>query len=108
MCQGTAKFKADTVSLSRFGYMVKITNNGSDCICSITNTSLANLATVVVSGAPDNMQVIIDSSVTFNGTHVLQPGRQVIVVGNFMGKQVTIMNLSLPSVPVTVMFYCPS
>jgi hypothetical protein len=104
--QGIAKFKADTVSLSRFEYTKKITNNGSDCTCSITNSSLANLATLVVTGAPDSMKV--NSMVLFNGIHTLPPGQQMIVAGNFMGKQVTVMNLSLLNVHITVMLFCPS
>jgi hypothetical protein len=105
-CQGTTKHKADTLSLTPFEYAKKNTNNGSDCICSITNPNTANIATVVVTGAPDSMK--LNSTIVFNGTHVLTPGQQIIAVGNFMGKQLIVMNLSVMKVAITVMLFCPN
>ncbi|NML68700.1 hypothetical protein HHL23_02650 [Chryseobacterium sp. RP-3-3] len=105
MGQGVIRSKADTVSLSRFEFAQKMTNNGSDCICSITNTSQANIAMTVLTGAPDAIQ--LDSTAIFNGTHSLKPGQQVIAVGNFAGKQITVLNLSLMDVVILVMLFCP-
>lgn len=105
ICQGMTKFKADTISLFRFEYIEKLTNNGSDCICSITNASLANLATVVVTGAPDDLK--IDSAVFFNGVHTLSTGRQLVIADDFMGKRLTVMNLSATNNRIVVMIYCP-
>ncbi|MCT2409157.1 hypothetical protein NZD88_16540 [Chryseobacterium antibioticum] len=105
MGQGVIRSKADTVSLSRFEYAQKMTNNGSDCICSITNTSQANIAMTVLTGAPDAIQ--LDSAEIFNGIHSLKPGQQVIAVGNFAGKQITVLNLSLMDVVILVMLFCP-
>lgn len=105
MGQGMTKSKADTVSLSRFEYAQKLTNNGSDCICSITNTSQANIAMTVLTGAPDTIQM--DNAETFNGIHSLKPGQQVIAVGNFEGKEITVLNLSLMNVVILVMLFCP-
>lgn len=105
MGQGLARFKADTVSLSRFEYAQKLTNNGSDCICSITNISQANIAMTVLTGAPDTIQM--DNGETFNGIHSLKPSQQVIAVGNFEGKEITVLNLSLMNVVILVMLFCP-
>ncbi|PIF46505.1 hypothetical protein CLU96_3543 [Chryseobacterium sp. 52] len=105
MGQGLVRSKADTVSLSRFEYAQKMTNNGSDCICSITNTSQANIAMTVFIGAPDAIR--LDSTATFNGIHALRPGQQVIAVGNFEGKKITVLNLSLMDVVILVMLFCP-
>ncbi|MBL1220375.1 hypothetical protein JET18_05965 [Chryseobacterium sp. L7] len=105
MGQGLARSKADTVSLSRFEYAQKLTNNGSDCICSITNTSQANIAMTVLTGAPDTIQM--DNAETFNGIHSLRPGQQLITVGNFEGKKITVLNLSLMDVVILVMLFCP-
>lgn len=105
--QGMVKSKADTVWLSRYEFAQKQTNNGSDCICSITNNSQANIATVVLTGAPDTSTIQLDSTVTFNGTHYLKPGQQAIAVGNFAGKTITVLNLSLLDVVIVVMLFCP-
>ncbi|HCA09403.1 MAG TPA: hypothetical protein DEO71_19670 [Chryseobacterium sp.] len=105
MGQGLARSKADTVSLSRFEYAQKLTDNGSDCICSITNTSQANIAMTVLTGAPDTIQM--DNAETFNGIHSLRPGQQLITVGNFEGKKITVLNLSLMDVVILVMLFCP-
>ncbi|ROI06701.1 hypothetical protein EGI16_02000 [Chryseobacterium sp. G0240] len=105
MAQGMVKSKADTVSLSRFEFAQKETHNGSDCICSITNTSRANIATTVLTGAPDAIR--LDSTAAFNGTHSLKPGQQVIAVGNFEGNKITVLNLSLMGVVILVMLFCP-
>lgn len=107
MGQGLATSKADTLSLSRFQFVQKVTNNGSDCICSITNTSQANIATIVLTGAPDTNSILIDSTTTFNGTHLLKPGQQAIAAGNFAGKRITVLNLSLMDVVILVMLFCP-
>jgi hypothetical protein len=107
MGQGVARSKADTVSLSRFEFAQKVTNNGSDCICSITNTSQANIAMIVLTGAPDTNTILLDSTTTFNGTHTLKPAQQVIAVGNFEGKEITVLNLSLLGVVIVVMLFCP-
>ncbi|MFN1215734.1 hypothetical protein ACKW6Q_01995 [Chryseobacterium kwangjuense] len=107
MGQGLAKSKADTVSLSRYQYTQKVTNNGSDCICSITNTSQANLAMIVLTGAPDTDTIRLDNTETFNGIHSLKPGQQVVAVGNFAGRKITALNLSLMNVIIIVMLFCP-
>lgn len=106
MGQSMPKSKADTVSLSRFEFAQKLTNNGSDCICSITNTSQANIAMTVLTGAPDAIQ--LNNTIAFNGIHSLSPGQQVIAVGNFAGKKITVLNLSLMNVVVLVMLFCPN
>ncbi|KMQ64621.1 hypothetical protein ACM46_10245 [Chryseobacterium angstadtii] len=107
MGQGVVKSKADTVSLSRFEFAEKITNNGSDCICSITNPSQANIATIVLTGAPDTNTICLDDNTTFNGKHILKPGQQVIAIGNFTGNKITVLNLSLLDVVIIVMLFCP-
>lgn len=107
MAQGMARFKADTLSLSRFEFVQKKTNNGSDCICSITNTNQANIATVVLTGAPDTNTILLDNIATFNGIHSLEPGQQAIAVGNFAGRKITVLNLSLMDVVIVVMLLCP-
>lgn len=107
MAQGMVRSKADTVWLSRFEFAQKQTNNGSDCICSITNNSQANTATIVLTGAPDTSTIQLDSPETFNGTHYLKPGQQAIAVGNFAGKTITVLNLSLLNVVIVVMLFCP-
>nr|WP_314497524.1 hypothetical protein [uncultured Chryseobacterium sp.] len=105
MGQGLIRSKADTVSLSRFEFTQKLTNNGSDCICSITNTSQVNIVMTVLTGAPDAIQ--LDNTEIFNGIHSLKPGQQVIAVGNFAGRQITVLNLSLMNVMILVMLFCP-
>ncbi len=107
MAQGMVKSKADTVRLSRFEFAQKQTNNGSDCICSITNNSQANIATIVLTGAPGSSTIALDSTATFNGTHYLKPGQQAIAVGNFAGTTITVLNLSLLNVVIVVMLFCP-
>ncbi|WP_346985783.1 hypothetical protein [Chryseobacterium sp. POE27] len=107
MAQGMVRSKADTVWLSRFEFAEKQTNNGSDCICSVTNNSQANIATIVLTGAPDTSTIQLDSPVTFNGIHYLKPGQQAIAVGNFAGKTITVLNLSLLNVVIVVMLFCP-
>lgn len=107
MAQGMVKSKADTVRLTRFEFAQKQTNNGSDCICSITNNSQANTATIVLTGAPDTSTITLDSTTTFNGTHYLKPGQQAIAVGNFAGTVITVLNLSLLNVVIVVMLFCP-
>jgi hypothetical protein len=107
MAQGMVKSKADTVRLTRFEFAQKQTNNGSDCICSITNNSQANIATIVLTGAPDSITIALDSTATFNGTHYLKPGQQAIAVGNFAGTTITVLNLSLLNVVIVVMLFCP-
>ncbi|MCJ8152762.1 hypothetical protein MKJ01_03155 [Chryseobacterium sp. SSA4.19] len=107
MAQGMIRSKADTVWLHRFEFAQKQTNNGSDCICSVTNTSQANIATIVLTGAPDASTLQLDDAVPFNGTHYLKPGQQAIAVGNFAGKTITVLNLSLLNVLIVVMLFCP-
>ncbi|NIF06606.1 hypothetical protein F3J23_14245 [Chryseobacterium sp. Tr-659] len=107
MAQGVVKSKADTLLLSRFEFAQKDTNNGSDCICSITNTSQANIAMITLTGAPDNDTIRLDNTEVFNGTHFLKPGQQVVAVGNFAGARITVLNLSLLNVLITVMLFCP-
>ncbi len=107
MGQGLARSKADTLSLSRFEFTQKITNNGSDCICSITNTSQANIAMITLTGAPDTNTVLLNNMAAFNGIHFLPPGQQVIAVGNFAGRKITVLNLSLMEVVIIVMLLCP-
>lgn len=107
MAQGMIRSKADTVWLSRFEFAQKQTNNGSDCICSITNNSQANIATIVLTGASDTNTIQLDSPETFNGIHYLKPGQQAIAVGNFAGKTITVLNLSLLTVVIVVMLFCP-
>jgi len=107
MAQGMVRFKADTLSLSRFEFVQKKTNNGSDCICSITNTNQANIATVVLTGASDTNTILLDNIATFNGIHSLEPGQQAIAVGNFSGRKITVLNLSLMDVVIVVMLLCP-
>lgn len=108
MAQGMVRFKADTLSLSRFEFIKERTNNGSDCICSITNTNQANIATVVLTGAPDKNSIVLNDTATFNGIHSLEPGQQLIAVGNFAGRKITVLNLSLMDVVILVMLLCPS
>jgi len=97
--------KLDTVSLSRFAYFQHTTNNGSACICYLLNPSNVNNATAVNVGAPDSLR--FDNNSLFNGIHLLAPGQQIIVFGNFAGRQITITNLSSKNTNITVMLYCP-
>lgn len=97
--------KQDTISLSLFEYAEFNTNNGSACVYYISNPSNADIATVVNIGGPDSLK--LNDTTYFNGIHELAPGRQLIAVGNFMGKKISTINLSSKATTVTLMFYCP-
>ena len=103
--QNPIKHKLDTVSLSRFAYFQHTTNNGSACICYLLNPSNANNATAVNIGAPDSLR--FNDNSLFNGIHLLAPRQQIIAVGNFTGRQITITNLSSKNINITVMLFCP-
>jgi hypothetical protein len=103
--QGLPRYKADTITLYRYQYTKKVTNNGSDCICSVLNPGKANLAIAAITGSPDSIR--FSNAIPFNGVHILQPGQQLNAIGNFMGKQLVIMNISPMSAPLTVMIFCP-
>jgi|GEM_PF-494116 len=84
------------------------TNNGSTCICNITNSSMSNTLTVIVSGAPNTMMTT--TGVAFNGRHSLPPNTptaSVTAFGDFQGRQVSIVNISTPSADAKVMAQCP-
>ncbi len=81
------------------------TNNGSLCICSISNISKSQIATVVNIGDTQNVK-FTDSS-AFNGVHMLATQKQIIAVADFKGSQLIVSNLSPYKIVVIVTFICP-
>jgi hypothetical protein len=81
------------------------TNNGTACTCYIGNPGNANIVSAVSVGAPDSLK--FDDNTFFNGIHRIEPGRQLIAVGNFMGKQLSIVNFSPMHMRIIVAIYCP-
>ncbi len=104
-CQSPAKRKVDTLSLYPFQSVQLKTNNGTACTCYIGNPSNANIVSTVSVGAPDSLK--FDDNTFFNGIHRIEPGRQLIAVGNFMGKQLSIVNFSPMHMRIIVAIYCP-
>lgn len=85
-----------------------ITNNGSTCTITITNPSVADSLTIVISGAPTEITATDGSS--FDGQHVIPPNSPTTTVtafGDFKGQQVSIVNVSSPSAPCYIDAFCP-
>jgi hypothetical protein len=104
--QQQTKLLHDTITLFPFEYIQLVTNNGSSCVYYVGNTSNAEIATIVNVGAPDSLK--FNDNSLFNGIHHLVPGQQLIAVGDFMGRQLSTINLSSKVIPVTLMLYCPN
>ena len=84
------------------------TNNGSTCICNITNPGAANNLLLIIAGAPDTL--LTTTGEPFNGEHTLGPNsptNALIAYGDFLGRQVTIFNASTPSATARVATQCP-
>lgn len=99
------KHKGDTIVLSRFNYAVLKTNNGSQCICYISNSSRSQNATVVNTGATTT--VTFNDGTAFNGIHTLTIQQQIIAIADFAGSNLIISNLSPYEIQVIVMILCP-
>ncbi|PJJ07660.1 hypothetical protein CLU83_0850 [Flavobacterium sp. 1] len=99
------KHKGDTIMLSRFSYAVLKTNNGSQCICYISNSSRSQNATVVNTGATTT--VTFNDGTAFNGIHTLTIQQQIIAIADFAGSNLIISNLSPYEIQVIVMILCP-
>lgn len=101
------KYEADTVWLLPYEYAVLHTNLGSDCICSIQNKSNANSALVANTGAADSLK--FDNDSLFNGVHTIPIREQLIIIADFEGHDLNILNLSMePTANVIVVLLCPS
>ncbi|GEM_PF-4147574 len=73
------------------------TANGSNSIASITNPGSRNTVSFVVSGAPDT--ILTTTGAPLNGLHAIPPNNptfNVTAVGDFLGTNVTIVNISNP------------
>lgn len=69
--------------------------NGSISTCTIQNPSRANTLTFSVSGAPSTINTVEGDP--FNGVHSIPPNNptmNVTAIGDFLGTQVTIFNIS--------------
>lgn len=103
--QSPIKQQQKTITLLPFEYTWLPTNNGTSCVYYMRNASLSDIAVVVNTGAPDSIKY--DNGSLVNGIHTLVPGQQIIVVGDFNGKQLSTINLSTQNVAITTMLFCP-
>nr|WP_315424447.1 hypothetical protein [uncultured Pedobacter sp.] len=103
--QSPTKQQQKTITLLPFQYTQLKTHNGPSCVYYMRNASLFNIAVAVNTGAPDSIKY--DNGTLFNGIHTLAPGQQIIVIGDFKGKQLNTINLSAQNVAITTMLFCP-
>jgi hypothetical protein len=86
-----------------------LTSDGSTSIITVTNAGVANTLTLVISGAPAT--IIATDGSPLNGQHTIppnSPSTNVTAIGNFLGQQVIVFNMSALDTPCSVVTVVPS
>ena len=94
------------VTLGQFKSCAWMTPNGATAVVVITNAGTSTL-TIVVSGAPAT--IFATDGAPLNGLHAIPPNANanVTAMGNFLGQQVMLFNISTPATNAFIVTSAP-
>lgn len=95
------------VTLGQFKQCAWMTPNGATAVIVVTNPSASTLS-IVVSGAPAT--IFAADGTPLNGQHQIPPNSptaNLTAIGNFLGQQVMLFNISTPAANAQIVMSAP-